>query len=203
MPIAMYRNTAVGADLTLETPRLILRSFRLEDAEVVSKWLSTPRVSHGFLSRPGDRVQPSAADILHDYNGRSSILLIIQERKTFSALGFFTLKTTPESRSLWLSMAIGERSGLGRGLTEEAGQAVANWAFSTKRFDRIEAIAAENNRLIAHILRLYMNDEGIVEGRSELDFDGTSISLRRYGLSKDQWPAKSKTIADNLALGQK
>jgi RimJ/RimL family protein N-acetyltransferase len=199
MLIEKRQSAAVGASLTLEAPRLVLESFRPQDAEVVRKWLGTSRVSRGFLSRPGDQNQPNADDILRQYDGRSSILLIVRERDTFCPLGFFTLGTAPGSRCLWISMAIGERSGLGRGFAEEAGLAVANWAFSTKRFDRIEAIAAENNRLIAHALKLCMHDEGIVQGRLEPDPNGMPISLRRYGLNRDQWPSKSKAVTESLA----
>lgn len=175
--------------LVLTTDRFLLSPLEGEaDLALLRGWLADIRVSTGLVRPSFDVSMAELEGLTRAYDGRSALLLAIRSKDTGSAIGFYTLHSARASRSLWLSVVIGERSALGQDVVQETGNILLNWVFDHARFETVEARVAEGNRLMVRVLDQWLASRctSVVEP-IEKNSAGEQVTTLRYQVRKIDW----------------
>jgi RimJ/RimL family protein N-acetyltransferase len=173
----------------LKTERLLLRPFRLTDAEDVFAYAKDPEWSHylsSFIPSPYSRRDADehvAKRILAPWDTRPTfaivldsvvvgdILLGIEESQDIGALGYGL------ARIHW-----------GRGLMTEAARAVVDWGFEHRGLAKVFAKADLPNTGSWKVMeKLGMRREGLL--RQEGELQGQPVDMVYYGLLREEWEA--------------
>jgi len=119
--------------ITMETIRLVLRKFRLEDAkDMYQNWASDPEVCRFLLWGPHKDVQTSRRRIvqwLNQYDMDNSYVWAIELKRNKMTIGTISVEFSNESnRSCEIGYCIG-RAYWNRGIMTEALRAVMHYLF--------------------------------------------------------------------------
>ena len=153
----------------LETHRLILRRYRIEDAEdMFNNWASDPEVTR-FLTWPPHTNVDVTRYVLNDwisrYDDGGFFNWAIEWKETGSVIGNIAvtvLRENTETAEMGYCMS---RAFWGRGIMPEALRAVMDYLFDTAGLNRIEAHHDVNNPKSGRVMeKAGLKTEGILHG---------------------------------------
>ena len=151
----------------IETQRLILRRFRLEDAEdMYHNWASDPEVTR-YLTWPVHASVEVTRSLLADWVARyedgGTFNWVMEDKETGKAIGNISvvkLNERTEAADMGYCMS---RAYWGRGLMPEALTAVINYLFDVVGLNRIAACHDVNNPKSGRVMdKAGMRQEGIL-----------------------------------------
>ena len=152
---------------TIETHRLILRKFRLEDAEdMFNNWASDPEVTR-FLTWPCHAGAEISRMVLTDWIGHYEeggfFNWAIEWKDTGEAIGnIAVVSVDADTESAEIGYCLG-RMYWGRGIMPEALRAVMDYLFDTVGMNRITAYHDVNNPKSGRVMKKAgMQPEGIL-----------------------------------------
>ena len=183
----------------LETHRLILRRYRIEDAEdMFSNWASDPEVTR-FLTLPTHTSADVTRYVLNDwiskYEDGGFFNWAIEWKETGSVIGNIAvtvLHEETEAAELGYCMS---RAFWGRGIMPEALRAVMDYLFDTVGLNRIEASHDVNNPKSGRAMeKAGLKLEGILRGygRNNLGICDVVIRALTKG-ERERQPVRVKT----------
>ncbi len=153
----------------LETPRLVLRPFRLKDAKDVFEYASDPEVARFVLWEPHRSLAETRSSIRSirrlSRQGRPSswAIELAEEKKVIGSIGFMWL--SPENRSAEVGYSL-SRLYWNRGIMTEALTRVLESAFRDLRLHRVEAQYDIRNPASGRVMeKCGMEQEGILRER--------------------------------------
>jgi RimJ/RimL family protein N-acetyltransferase len=176
----------------IETQRLILRRFRLEDAEdMYHNWASDPEVTR-YLTWPVHASVEVTKSLLADWVARyedgGTFNWVMEDKETGKAIGNISvvkLNERTEAADMGYCMS---RAYWGRGLMPEALTAVINYLFDVVGLNRIAACHDVNNPKSGRVMaKASMTFEGILHsaGRNNQGF----CDVGRYVLLREDTEA--------------
>ncbi len=129
---------------TLQTERLMLRPFSLEDAPEVQRLAGDAKVAATTLVIPHPYPDGLAEQWIASHAEGPSLTLAMEERQSGDLLGAIGLepKTQEHRMELGYWMRVDR---WGEGFTTEAANALLDWTFSLDWIDRIEAYCMTSN----------------------------------------------------------
>ncbi len=153
----------------LETPRLILRSYRLDDAERLTELLQDPEIHRWTSSIPFPYTLVDAQEFLlmcekEDATGESFVWAMTA-RKSNALIGAIGLHAVvPKLGRAELGYWLGEAY-RGVGYATEAARRVISWCFEVGKFHRIQATYLPGNLSSAGVMQnIGMQEEGLLRG---------------------------------------
>ena len=134
---------------TIETERLILRRYRIDDAEnAYRNWMSSEAVTKYLTWPPHASVEESAAyiqSVIDLYDSDTTYMWVIEEKATGEAVGSITVNKIFENvDGCEIGYCLSD-SRWGRGYMPEAFAAVIRFLFNEVGFDRIQSSHDANN----------------------------------------------------------
>ena len=153
----------------IETPRLILRRFRIEDAgEMYRNWASDPEVTR-FLTWPVHTSAEVTESLLREWTARYAdggyFNWAMESKETGEVIGNISvvrLNETTEAADIGYCMS---RAFWGRGLMPEALSSVMTYLFDVVGLNRVAACHDVNNPRSGRVMdKAGMKPEGILRG---------------------------------------
>ena len=179
----------VARELTarLETPRLLLRPFTLDDAPAVQQLVSDARVAATTASIPHPYPEGAAEQWIASHGGSRNFHFAVVARDTQTLVGAITLVVNHEHRSgdtgYWVGVPYWNR-----GYATEALRAVLAFGFGELGLERIQAEHFGGNRASGRVLeKAGMRYEGC--SRRAFLKGGTRHDVHLYGALRDEWSA--------------
>lgn len=135
--------------VTLETPRLILRKYTLEDSESMFRnWANDDEVSR-FLTWPTHKSVQDSREIIsmwiNEYNNEKSYMWCIELKEVHEPIGGISVvHLSEEISSAEIGYSIG-KAYWHQGITSEALSAIMDFLFNQVGVNRIEAKHDSNN----------------------------------------------------------
>jgi ribosomal-protein-alanine N-acetyltransferase len=154
---------------TIETPRLILRPFTLDDAANHARIYAKPEVtrylSRGpFLGEEAARRSRASLNLFIDHWKEHGFgVWAVIDRATGALIGQCGLKYLPDSPEVEILYAL-DTPYWGQGVATEAAAAALRHGFESTRLERIVAVAMPEHRRSHRVMeKLGMTYEGMVE----------------------------------------
>lgn len=169
---------------SLETPRLVLRAFRADDAPDLVRELSDPAVARETLNIPHPYPPERANEFLEGIPKRLAagrgLVWAIALRETGTLVGAVGLDLVRAHRRAELGYWIAQ-SRWGQGIATEAARAVLQYGFTALGLHRIEAHHYPENPASGAVMRkLGLRHEGRL--RAAVWRDGVPRDLERFAL---------------------
>lgn len=171
---------------TLRTERLLLRPFRLTDAEDVYAYANDEEWSR-FLARAPwpytrkDGEEWVARCVLTDWRTRPQFALELDG----AAVGGVNVRIDPEAAVAELGYFIWSAH-WNKGLMTEAARAVLDWTFESHAVEKVYARADARNEASLRVMeKLGMRHEGTL--RSQRVHRGERVDEVYYGLLRGEW----------------
>jgi RimJ/RimL family protein N-acetyltransferase len=174
----------------LETPRLLLRTFRRDDLPLYADLNADPEVAR-YLGGPISAEESDAiAEWAQELHGREGIGLLAVERREDGAFlgmcGLHHFHAYPDEVEVGWRLA---RSYWGSGYATEAATAWLEHGFTLIRLPRVISITEpENERSLAVMRRLGMN----FDHEAELEDGGAPFRAVVYSITADRWFARTR-----------
>ena len=184
-------------DLRLQTPRLLLRPLRLEDADALLAIFSDPLVMRYWSTPPWTSSEQALALINRDLDGMARgehIRLGLQRLDNQALIGHCTLFAwSRQSRRAELGYGMA-RACWGQGYMDEALRALLAWGFAALDLNRVEAdIDPRNTGSECSLLRLGFVKEGHLRQRWIVGDEVSDTGL--YGLLRSDWVTSTSAPA--------
>ena len=176
--------------IPLETDRLVLRAFNIEDAEAMyENWASDPEVTKYLRWLPHKSVEESK-NILENvfisgYQDLENMNWGIEVKETKELIGSIGLLTLRDETADF-GYCIGKKY-WGKGFMTEAGKAVLNYAFDTVGFNRVTGYHSVKNPASGMVMRkIGLKYEGFAREKY-ISALGESHDAYMYGLTKKEY----------------
>ena len=175
---------------TLETPRLNLRAFTLEDAPAVEALMTDGKISTATLMIP----HPYALEDAEGWIESHAQSALEADRYVFALtfksgvlVGSFELMVNLRHARGELAYWLGTPF-WGQGLNPEAGQAILDWGFSNLPLERVQAGVFANNPASARVQeKLGMTLEG--RFREYYRKNGVQLDSEMRSILRREWEA--------------
>ncbi len=139
----------------LETPRLLLRAWREDDAEAAFTIYSDPEVvrflGNGVPAKSLDEVRQRLAKRIKHQQDHGFSLWAVMDKLTGELCGSCGLQPLEGGPEIEVGYHLA-RHCWGRGLATEAARACLVWGFETAKLDRIVGIARPENHASCRVL---------------------------------------------------
>jgi len=184
-----------GGPVFLKTKRFALRSLTPNDAsERWINWLKDPEVM-GPLNTP---IRAWPTDQLKSYiasaDNQRLYLIGIFDLATQVQIGFFRLEVKPFHRRVMFNVLIGEKSWWGKGVVNEAREALLDEFFNNRGIEKVTGTPfARNFPAIFNYKAQGWHHEGTLRGQCISTSGGTRLDQYQFGLTKDDWCGIKKT----------
>jgi RimJ/RimL family protein N-acetyltransferase len=155
---------AESLQIEIDTPRLSLRTLRVEDVtQAYADWLNDPEVSRFLSAAHTKHSTKSCRDYVRSYAGQSDRALIgIFAKPSGEHIGNLTLSTVDWRRKVAaVGIGLGKRAYWGKGLAREALTALRDYAFDEMKLHRLEAKVSDRNTRSIH---LFLKSGFVIEG---------------------------------------
>lgn len=174
---------------TLETERLILRPFRLEDAAEVQRLAGDRSIADTTLNIPHPYQDGMAEEWISkhrsDFEAGQSVTFAITRKSDGSLIGAIGLMGMVKGHQAELGYWIGQPY-WSQGFCTEAGAAVLRWVFSELALVRVHACHFARNPASGRVMRkLGLQQEG-VRRQHVKKWDKCEDSIV-YGILKAEW----------------
>ena len=174
---------------TLETPRLILRKLRLDDAEDMFEYAQDRDLAINGLWLPYTTLQESIDDLteaMADYAEGRLMDWAVEHRdngKMIGRLGLHKYRRVDGSADLGYAL---NRAYWGQGYGTEAARRVLQFGFEEMGLYRISASVLPDNHASVHVLtKLGMRMEGVQRGACAIR--GGHDDLHSYSILRGEW----------------
>ncbi len=174
----------MSAQPTLNTVRLVLRPFRLEDASEIQRLIGDREIAATTLRIPYPYPDGAAEEWINSvaprYEKGETVAFVITRAEDLALLGGIGLDITREHERAELGYWIGKPY-WGNGYCTEAARAVVEYAFEVLGLNRISACHFANNEASGRVMR---NIGMTYEGRrvQEIKKWGKFVDSILYGL---------------------
>ena len=167
--------------MTLETERLILRPFTMNDAAVIQRLLNDPQVSDGLLSVSYPFALPDATKWLADRITNRFGITLRDSGELCGGIGIHTNAKHPRGEmGYWLGRAY-----WGKGYATEAAGALVRYGFECLHLQRIAAMHFPRNTASKKVLeKIGMKREGVL--RQYAKKDGRLEDLIVYSVLREE-----------------
>ena len=171
----------------LQTQRLLLRPFRLSDAEDVFEYATSPgwatylanATPQPYTHR--DAQEFVARSVLSSWDVRPTFAVELESR----AIGAVILVIEPEHKRAEIGYSISSEQ-WGKGLVPEATRAIMKWAFPTYGLNKVCARCDVRNERSWRVMeKLGMVREGLL--RSHETWRGEPRDILCYGVLRQEW----------------
>lgn len=176
----------------LETPRMILRPYRIDDAERLTELLQDPEIHRWTSSIPFPYTLEDAREFLlicekEDASG-GSFVWAMTEREGNTVIGAIGLHAVnPELARADLGYWIGATY-RGVGFATEAARRVISWCFEVGEFHRIQATYLPGNLASAGVMRnIGMQEEGLLRGYGFKNGEHFDLNLQAILWNDPTW----------------
>jgi len=183
----------------IETHRLILRPFTMEDAQdMYDNWASDPEVTK-FLTWPAHTGVEVTRAVLADWTGRYSdsgfMNWAIEWKETGRVIGNISVvKLNEQTEAADMGYCLG-RAFWGRGIMPEALRAVMDFLFDTVGLNRVAACHDVKNPKSGRVMaKAGMKQEGILRGAGKNNL-GICDEVWYAAVRGDREPQRKKTPA--------
>ena len=173
--------------MQIETPRLILRPMRAEDAQQVYAYSRQPGVGAAAGWKPHDSIEETRAVMREVYLGKPDIyaLVLRDEGCVIGSVGLMPDPRRENPRSRMLGYAMGE-SYWGRGLMTEAVDALIKNTFSGTDVDLLSAYCYPFNSRSRRVLeKCGFRYDGCLRG-AEKRYDGCLLDCECFSLLRGE-----------------
>jgi len=161
--------------MRIETDRLIIRPLNPKDHDDLQEIILDPEVVK--YTRYREITTPE------DFTKTFKDHFLTETKDTHKLIGFYEFH--PENNVGILTYALG-RSAWGHGYVAEVGQAMMNYGFESRNFDKIEAHYANLNPRSGRVMsKMGMHDLGELE--SFTFPTGEEVHVMAYELTKHDW----------------
>ncbi len=169
----------------VNTERLLLRPFKLEDVDDVFEYARDPEYGrYLFLPQQYTRMHAEmflARQLLESWDTRP-VFAIVRDSRVVGGIGL-RIDVAHETGALGYAIA---RSQWGKGLVPEAGRAIVDWGFKGHGLARIYAPADLRNIRSQRVMeKLGMTREGVL--RSHRKERGERTDEVYYGILREEW----------------
>jgi len=170
---------------TIQTARLTLRPFAVEDAAAHAELYADPEVTRYLPGGPfapaevAARSERSRARFSGHWDAYGWGVWAVADRKSGALIGHCGLAHLPDGTDVELLYALA-RAAWGRGLATEAGQAALDHGFGSIGLDRIVAVTRPEHRASRRVMeRLGMVYEG--------ERDAFGMRVVCYARAREDW----------------
>lgn len=184
----------------LDTERLHLRPFSIEDADEVTRMLADGEVSR-FLSRvPHPYEEGMAMEWIRthasDAKEGGETALAITSAETGRLMGSIGLSPEPTTRTAELGYWLGKQW-WGQGYASEAARAVMGWGFDEAGHARISSRHAVENAASGHVL-VNAGLKPVARLERSMVFRGELHDVKLLGVTAEQWPGQCRLVDRGL-----
>lgn len=187
---------------TLETPRLVLRPYSLDDAEQVTALLQDPEIHRWTASIPFPYTIEHAKEFLgkcaeNDVTGESFVWAITnrEDGQIMGAMGLHDVSRELERAELGYWMG---RDFRGNGYATEAARRVVSWCFEVGEFHRIQATYFPGNQASAGVMQnIGMREEGLLRGFGFKNGEHIDVYLRAVLRDDPFWISTEDQLSGN------
>jgi [ribosomal protein S5]-alanine N-acetyltransferase len=170
----------------IETERLLLRPFRLEDAAEVQRLCSDPRIAAGTLAIPHPYPDGAAEEWIARHPSDGSDTFAIERKEDGALVGAIGLRLEPEHRRAELGYWIGVPY-WGQGYATEGTEAVLRHGFHEHDLNRVYAFHFTVNPASGRVLqKIGMSHEGVRRAHSLKD--GRYLDSECYAILRSEGP---------------
>ena len=177
----------------IRTERLLLRPFRLTDAEDVYAYAGEPEFSR-FLPLPSPYEYKHAeiyvaASFLAEWDVHPRFAICLDGR----VIGGINIRIDAASQTSEIGYGIG-KAHWGKGFTTEAASAVINWSFLNFDIAKVYARANLLNRQSWRVMeKLGMKREGILRSQEPPNpvNPNERVDMVHYGILREEWEAQA------------
>lgn len=174
---------------SLETKRLILRPYTVEDAKGLFSYASNPNVGPHGGWKPHADVKESQ-EIIEEYFLENQAWAIINKKsgKLIGTIMLETDKRRPDIASKELGYSLAEEF-WGKGIMTEAAKAVISYAFEVMNLDVLAICTGPTNKRSARVIeKCGFKYEGMERYCYKI-CDGSVRDTRCFSLLKKEWEA--------------
>ena len=176
----------------LETPRLILRPYTMDDAERLTELLQDPEIHRWTASIPFpytiDHAREFISQRVSDESNDSSFVWAITGRddgQLMGAMGLHDVLSDQGRAELGYWLGADYR---GNGYATEAARRVISWCFEVGEFHRIQATHFPGNQGSAGVMRnIGMQEEGLLRGYGFKNGEHQDLYLRAILRDDPTW----------------
>ncbi len=170
----------------LDTPRLLLRKFRKDDAEGVYAYASDPEAVR-FLIWDGVKTLEEARQSIFQYSMSRPGIYAMELKETGGMIGAIDLRLEEEHEKAGFGYVLA-RPYWGRGLMTEALTALIALCFEKLELNRVEAVHYVGNEGSGRVMqKCGMAREGV--GIQEVKVKGVFRDVVHYGMTREAWAA--------------
>lgn len=175
----------------IETKRLYLRQFTLQDAEAVFAYAKNPNVGPHAGWKPHESVEESKKIIEELFMPAEAFAIIWKENgELIGSIALENDRRRPGVKAKELGYSLSEQY-WGRGIMTEAAKAVISEGFTHLGLDIISICTGEKNERSKSVIdKCGFHYEG-TERLCYVIYDGTLRDSRCYSMLKKEWEAKS------------
>jgi RimJ/RimL family protein N-acetyltransferase len=171
--------------MKLETERLVLRAFRLDDAPEVQRLAGAREVAAGTLAIPHPYPDGAAEEWISGQAEEDGPTFAIERKEDGALVGAIGLRFEREHDRAELGYWVGVPY-WNRGYATEAGRAALRHGFETEGLNRIYAFHFTNNPASGRVLqKLGMTHEG--RRRAHTLKRGEYLDNETYGILRSEW----------------
>lgn len=171
----------------IETERLNLRGWTLQDAEACYRHAKNPNVGPHAGWKPHEDVKESEKIIVEIFQPNNAWAIVDKSNETIiGCIGLEPDKRRPDISSRELGYWLAEEY-WGKGIMTEAAKAVIEYAFTQMELDIVSICTSpENKRSQGVIEKCCFTYEGMLR-KSYKIYDGSTRDTLCYSLLKEEW----------------
>jgi RimJ/RimL family protein N-acetyltransferase len=151
-------------------------------------WFEDPEVSEFFVM-PKNMTHEQFVQFLKTYDNKTRFFLVINDRHSGDAIGFFPMYVTYVHGQVKTGICIGEKEYWGRGVVQEIRTAMLDFIFLKMRMHKVFGeVDIRNFPSIFNYKALGFSSEGILR-KEQLGQDGKWHDHYRFAILREEWLA--------------
>lgn len=181
-----------GDLVNLETARFTLRSMAREDVtDAFLSWLGDPEVMLGMNMTRQRLTRAQAVRFVLAHNNQTSFCLLVCDKNTGQAIGFFTVSIAATHRVAETSVVVGDREFWGKNVVREARSALLDFLFDELNMHKV--IGKPHGRNFASIFNykaMGFECEAVLREQMRSVDDDSRLDQLIFGMLKSRWLEK-------------
>jgi len=174
----------------LRTPRLLLRRFRMEDADAVFAYARDPEMTRFVFWQAHASIEDSREFLQRTLQGYADgfppvwAIEHLADRTVIGSCAYHEVSIMNLRGEIGYALA---RKYWGQGIMSEAVRAAVDYGFRVVGLNRIEARCDVDNTASWHVMeKVGMKFEGVL--RQNIILHGQARDVRMYGILREDWP---------------
>lgn len=180
------RRSSVEAPINIETENYQLRSLHPSDASsCFQEWLRDDELMGGLNLSPVTWSLQQVQSFIGSFDNRRKYIIGIVSRPTSELIGFYTIDVNQKHRMGQITVGIGDKRYLGKGVLAETAPALVDEFFMHRNLEKMNArVLARNTRMLFNFVH---SKRFQLEGRlrkESLAPDGKRLDILTFGCLK-------------------